>query len=172
MVRESVLGSRRDRPLELDSAAEPPTARRRINERGAEVSVRRGKLSRDEKSVLSAGNKKGTAVGKTGKSLDEQELKKVFLRTKLGKDKPDLFPFYLEGYRKSHGPALGQFQSNAAEEVERLGKINGANAARQGGVVLKSKDDLVAWYEESHPGAGYDAAKAYAESYVKAYNGR
>jgi len=159
-------GSRK-RPIELDSNEETPLVRRRINEEGDAVHAGQRKLSKEERSVLSAGGKKGTLDGKQGKTLDEEALKNVYLKTKPGKDKPDLFPFYLKGYSTRNAPALGH-QPTDLGQAERSGNKNGSNAAREGRI-LKSDVYLAEWYRGTHPGVSDDEVSMYVSSYKAGY---
>ena len=152
---------------ESSLSEEPPRHFQRIDRRSAEVPADRVKLSKDEKKAFSAGSKKGTADGKKSITLDEEALKKAYLRTKLGKNNGEAFSVYLRGYRSSNGPARGHARA-PLEQAERAGNTNGANAARQGHE-LKSDEDLKASYKASHPGAGDEEVNAYVSAYKVSY---
>jgi hypothetical protein len=124
------------------------------------------RLSQEEKSVLSAGRKKGTMDGKKSKSLNQDDLRVFYLKTHHGKMNPSQFDLYLRGYKGTNKTANG-----CAAEIEtaRLGSNNGHSAARKG-LTLKSEKELKIWYHDKHPEASDDAASAYAENYIKAYN--
>ena len=128
------------------------------------------KMTKEEKSSLSAGGKKARTDGKKETRANVGTLRSFYLKQKIGKASPELFNFYARGYYGAIQSVLGHAET-PKQRAQKLSVQNGRVQAYQGGA-LPNDATLRANFLRSHPEYkdNEDAIRAYINSYKDAFN--